>query len=73
MLYQEIVSVMIHRYSSETRQLQLQSEIECLELSSFMRKHQYTDESISISKLIDHINALSPQLRLSSRADEHKT
>ena len=38
-----------------------------------MRKLQYTDESVGLSKLIDQINALSPQLRPSFQTDEHET
>ena len=47
---------------SETKKLQLRSEFDSLDLQSFMSKHQIVDTSAGLTKLVDHINALVPQL-----------
>ncbi len=60
--YADIAALMWHDYNSETRNLQLQSEMDALELAYFMHKHQYIDPALGLSKKIDHINALAPRL-----------
>ena len=42
----EITKVMSRHYNSETRKLQLQSEMDSLDLSSFMHERQITDNSL---------------------------
>ncbi len=42
--------------------MQLQSEMDDLELRLFIPRHNYTDSAHVLTKLVDHINALAPQL-----------
>ena len=69
----EITKIMSRHYNSETRKLQLQSEIDSRDLPSFMRKHQITDNSLGLTKLVDHINALAPQLPVGFGNEIYKT
>ena len=71
--YSHIIAIMRRHYNSETRKLQLQSEVDSLDLSSFMRKHQITDQSMGLAKLVDRINVLAPQLLHGFGDDQHKT
>jgi len=73
MEYSQIVGIMKRHYNSDTRKLQIQSEMDSLELGSFMRKRQYTDHAQALAKMIDHINALAPQLPQGFGDDHHKT
>ena len=59
----QIKLVMRKHYNSETRNLQLQSEVDSIELSSFMRKHNFSEISIGLSRFVDRINALAPKLQ----------
>lgn len=70
--YTQIVDIMRPHYNSETRELQLQSEIEGLELNSFMRKHNMMCEFKRLAILIDRTNALAPQLPHGFGDDHYK-
>ena len=71
--YNQIISIMRRHYNSETRKLQLQSEMYSLELAAFMRKNQITDHTRCLEKLINRINDLALQLPLNFGDDNHKT
>ena len=73
MPFGQIVSMMRRHYSSDTRKLQVQSEMDSLDVPSFMSKHNIADNSRGLSKLVDHINSLSPQLPTGFGDDPHKT
>ena len=73
MPFEQIVSIMKRHYSSETRKLQIQSEMESLDLEFFMNKNQITDNSIGLSKLVDYINSRTNQLPAGFGDDSHKT
>ena len=73
MPFEQRVSIMRRHYSSDTRKLQIQSEMDSLDLPSFMSKHNIVDNSHGLSKLVDHINALAPQLPTGFGDDSHKT
>ena len=73
MPYDHIASQMRRHYNSETRKLQNQSEMDSLNLTAFMNKHQITDLGEGLTKLINHINALAPQLPAGFGDDAHKT
>ncbi len=47
--------------------------MDSLDLSSFMRKHNFTEVSIELERLVNYINALAPQLPRSLGDDLHKT
>ena len=47
--------------------------MDSLDLSAFMTKHQVTDYSDGITKIVNHINALAPQLPNGFGDDAHKT
>ena len=71
--YTCIIEIMRRHYNSEARKLQLQSDVEDLELNSFMRKQQITDECKGLSMIINRIKALAPQLLRVFQYDHHKT
>ena len=73
MPFGQIVSMMRRHYSSDDGKLQLQSEMDSLDPPLFMIKHNILDNSHGLSKLIDHINALAPQLATGFGNDLHKT
>ena len=47
--------------------------MDSIELASFMHKNHITDLAIGLSKLIDRINALAPQLPMNFGDYKHKT
>ena len=69
----QIVSMMQRHYSSDNGKLQVQSEMNSLDPPSFMIKHNILDNSHGLSKLINHISALAPQLATGFGNDLHKT
>ena len=73
MPFDEIATRMHRHYNSDSRKLTLQSEMDELELSLFMQKHQITDVSLGLKRLVDFINALAPQLFTGFGDDKHKT
>ena len=73
MPFDHIASQMRRHYNSETRKLQNQSEMDSLELTSFMHKHGVTDLNDGLTKIVNHINALAPQLPAGFGDDAHKT
>ena len=73
MTFDQILAIMTRHCNSETRKLQIQSEVDSLDLSAFMTKHQVSDYSDGITKIVNHINALAPQLPNGLGDDAHKT
>ena len=73
MPFDQINSHMQRHFNSESRKLTLQSDMDSLNLSSFMNKHNKSDNSQGLAKLVDHINALDPQLPEGFGDDAHKT
>ena len=73
MPYDQIAAQMRRHYNSETRKLQNQSEMDSLNLTAFMNKHQITDLGEGLTKIVNHINALAPQLPTGFGDDAHKT
>ena len=73
MQFDEIIAHMRRRYESDTRQLQLQSEMDSLSLPSFMHKRRITEITSGLAMLVDYINALAPQLPRGFGDDAHKT
>lgn len=68
-----IATHMRRHYNSETRKLQIQSKMDSLDLGIFMQKNEITDQAIGLSRLVDHINELAPQLPYGFGDDAHKT
>lgn len=60
-------------YNSETKKLLIQLETDSLDLSVLMSKHQQTDYGDNLAKLVNHINALAPQLPQGFGGDSYKT
>lgn len=73
MPFDQIVQNLKRHYNSDSRKLQLQSEVDSLELQSFMSKNQITDASACLTKLVDHVHALAPQLPEGFGNDSHKS
>ena len=73
MEYSQIVATMRRHYNSETRKLHFQSEMDGIELASFMHKNHITDHATGLSKLINRINALAPQLPMNFGDNKNKT
>ncbi len=72
MPFDQTVTIMWHHYNSDTWKLKLQSEVDSLELLSFLRKHHIADVSEGLTKLADHITALASQLSAGFGDDTHK-
>ena len=53
--------------------MQLQSEMDDLELRSFIPRHNYTDAAHVLTKMVYHINAWAPQLSARFEDDHQKT
>ena len=73
MPFEQIAAQMRRHYNSETRKLQLQSEMDSLDITAFMQKHHITDQAEGLTRLVDYINALAPQLPSGFGDDPHKT
>ena len=73
MPFEQIATHMRRHFNSETRKLQLQSEMDSLDIASFMNKNKITDQGEGLRRLVDHINALAPQLPAGFGDDQHKT
>ena len=73
MPFDQIATHMRRHYNSDTRKLQLQSEMDSLDLGAFIRKHNLTENSVRLTKIVHHINALAPQLTADFGDDLHKT
>ncbi len=64
---------MRRHYNSETLKLQLQSEMDSLELKSFMRRHKSSNHTERLAKLVDYIKILASQLLEGFGDDQHET
>ena len=73
MPFEQIATHMRRHYNSETKKLQLQSEMDGLDIMTFMQKYHITDTAEGLTRLVDHINALAPQLPQGFGDDAHKT
>ncbi len=72
MLFEHIASLMRRHYNSETRKLQLQSEMDSTEQAKFMRKHKIDNFADELTKLVDYINILAPQFPQRFGDGQHK-
>ena len=73
MPFDQITNRMRRHYSSDTRKLQIESEMDSLDLQSFMHKRKITDYVSGLTQTVDHINVLAPQLPGGFNDDAHKT
>ena len=68
----EVVDLMKREYDSDSRQLQIQSTLECLNLDAFMSVRSLTTHSDGLTKLVEHHELLTPQCPPGFRSDENK-
>ena len=61
------------QYSSETRKLQVQSEMDSLDLTLCMHNNDIKNARIRLTRIIDRINSLAPKLPAGFGDDAHKT
>ena len=73
MPFDQIAYVMCRHFNSDTRKLQLQSEMDSRVSSSFMRNNNITDPYVRLTKVVNGINALAPKLLAGFGDDPHKT
>ena len=73
MPFYQIVNVVRRHFNSDTRKQQLQFEIDSLFFFPFIRKHSITDPSVGLTRIMNHINALAPQLSAGLGDDNHKS
>ena len=69
----QIIMRMKRHFNSESRKLASQYEMDGLNLTKFMEKNEISDQSRGLSKLVDYVNALAPQLPQGFGDDAHKT
>ena len=72
MPFQEIVNIMRWRYSSETRKLQIQFEMDSLDITVHIHDNDIKKARIGTTRIIDRINSLAPQLPAGFGDDAHK-
>ena len=66
MPFTEIVYIMRRQFSSESRELQIQSAVDSLDLTVYMQYNDIKNARIGLTRIIDRINSLAPQLPLDS-------
>ena len=71
--FQEIVKIMHRQYSSEARKLQIQSEMGSLDLTVYMHNNDIKNSRIGLTRIIDRIDSLAPQLPAGFAEDAYKT
>ena len=59
-LFQEILTIMPRQYSSETRKLQIQSEMGSLDLTIYMHNNDIKNARVGLTRIIDRISSLVP-------------
>ena len=72
-LYEKIVTIMRRYYNSETRKLQLQSEMDSPDLAYFMCKKQISDSSQGLIMIVNHVDAQAPEFPGGFGNDFHMT
>ena len=73
MPFDQIVTHIRRHFNSESRKLSLLSDMDSLNLVTFMKKYEISNHSLGLKKIIDHINALAPQLPRGFGDNAHKT
>lgn len=71
MTYSEKARRTLCEYTGDARQLQVKWTLEPLRLRSFMKEKEVTDITEGLTKLFDHINALTPQCPFDFWSDAH--
>lgn len=72
MSYREQFEVMLKEYDHDARQLEAQSELECLTLTKIMKETDATNVSVGLDRLVTRINTLTQQCLSLCRSDNHK-
>eukprot|EP00171_Calliarthron_tuberculosum_P004009 IDg4009t1 len=70
--FDDVVTLMMGEYNSDSRQLQVQSSLENLRLSKFMAEKEISSLSDGLNKMVEHIECLTPQCPLGFRGDSNK-
>ena len=70
--YDAISDLMRNEYDSDARQLQVQNALENLRLQRFMSEKEIASASEGLTKVVDHIEKLSPECPPSFPQDAHK-
>ena len=73
MPFEQIISIMRLHFNSESWKLNPQSDMDSPNFYTFMKKADLSDYSQGLPKLVDHINALAPQLPQCFGDGAHKT
>ena len=69
MTFDDIATMMVREYNSDTRQLQVQGKLELLRLDKFMDEHDVKDVSEGLTKIFNLIEDLTPQCQSQFRSD----
>lgn len=72
MRYDEKAQTMLQEYVSDACQLQVKGTLETLCLRTFMADKNINDVSEGRTKIVEHINAMTPQCPPDFRSDTHK-
>lgn len=72
MSYDEIAELMRRKYDSDSRQLQIQSTLECLNFDTFMSEKSLASHSEGLAKLVEDIEQLTTQCPQGFRSDANK-
>lgn len=72
MSYDEKAQTMLQEYVSDACQLQVKGTLETLRPRTFMTDKNINDVSEGRTKIVEHINAMTPQCPPDFRSDTHK-
>ena len=67
-----MAEMMLKECNSDARQLQVQGTLEILRLDKYMTKHEITDISEGLTKIVKHIEYLKPQRQPQIRSYSNK-
>ena len=71
--FDEISAKIRRHYNSDASKMSLQSEMDSLDLTALMQKHEITDFSLGLKRIVDFINSWAPQSFHGFADDKHKT
>ena len=72
MSFEEMGRMMTGKYTSDSRQLQVQGMLETLRLDKHMSEHEVSSSSEGLTQIIDLIERLTPQCQPQFRSDANK-
>lgn len=70
--FNQLAVVMITEYDSDAQRLAIQSELKILILENFMKNRKIVDDASGLTKIVEHVNVLTPQGPPNFRSENNK-